>query len=146
MQKKYLKYFKKKFKPEKSFALLGEDILIKSFFNPRYIGNYIDIGNAHPINGNNTFLFYKKGWRGLLIDPLNNIFYKPKRVRKEDLVFNYGIKEINDKRIKSDFFYKKSWPELSSTEINEFKYINDFFKDYMENDIILKKEITILKI
>ena len=33
MKKNNFNYFKNKFKPEKSFSLLGEDILIKSFFS-----------------------------------------------------------------------------------------------------------------
>lgn len=143
MKKTNFKYFKNKFKPIKSFSLLGEDILIKSFFHPNYIGNYIDIGSAHPINGNNTFLFYKKKWRGMLIDPHNDI-YKPKKHRKEDTILNYGIKEIKNKNLKSDFFYKKSWLELSSTQLEEFKNLDSFFKEYSQDDPILKKEIILV--
>lgn len=144
MKKKYLNFLKKKIKPEKSFSILGEDILIKSFFHPNYIGNYIDIGSAHPINGNNTFLFYKKGWNGILIDPLNGEIYKSDKIRKKDLVLNYGIKEIKNKKNKTDIFYKKSWPELASTEFEDFIYLNDFFKEYTGNDEILKKEIILI--
>lgn len=33
-------------------------------------GLYVDIGSGRPIKGSNTFALYKRGWRGLLVDPI----------------------------------------------------------------------------
>ena len=144
MKKNFLKFIKKKLQPEKSFSILGEDILIKSFFNPEYIGNYVDIGCGRPISANNTFLFYKKGWRGLLIDPHNDI-YKTKEKRTEDIVLNSCIKDIKNKEKKAILFYRKKWLELSSIDKKNFDFMNIFFKDHMEEDEeILKKEVNLI--
>ena len=54
-------------------------------------GLYIDVGCNHPVYNNNTYLLYKKGWRGINLDidkksiDLFNIF------RKGDLNLNYAI-------------------------------------------------------
>lgn len=146
MKKIFLNYFKKKFKPQKSYSLLGEDILIKSFFAPSYVGKYIDIGNAHPIFGNNTFLFYKMNWSGLLIDPHNDEIYKPKNKRPRDIVINACIKSINDMGTDEFIFYKKSWPELSSTSESDFIFLNNFFQKYMKKEETYKKKINFLNV
>jgi len=144
MKRNNFNYFKNKFKPEKSFSLLGEDILIKSFFPPKYIGNYIDIGSGHPVFGNNTFLFYKKSWKGVLVDPNNDQFYKAEKNRTSDIILNYGIKTVNNQKNEDSLYYKKSWPEISSTNKEDFYLLKKFFSEYMQNDLILEKRIKLI--
>jgi hypothetical protein len=39
-------------------------------------GVYIDIGSGYPIWYSNTYYFYRRGWSGVLIDPIwRNIKY-----------------------------------------------------------------------
>lgn len=33
-------------------------------------GIYLDIGASHPLKFNNTYLFYRRGWRGYNVDPI----------------------------------------------------------------------------
>jgi FkbM family methyltransferase len=54
-----------------SFSQLGEDRIVASIL--RFIGQaeplrYADIGAAHPVWDNNTYLFYKAGGSGLLVE------------------------------------------------------------------------------
>ena len=61
-------YRPKIFFPKKSYSMLGEDLFVKKFFKNKKKGFYIDVGCYHPIDGNNTYLLYKKGWEGINID------------------------------------------------------------------------------
>jgi FkbM family methyltransferase len=68
-------------RPKKSFSLYGEDVVLKGIFD-RYTFqtgkvidfSYIDIGGWRPISGSNTYLFYKAGSRGTVIEP--NLHFK----------------------------------------------------------------------
>ncbi len=76
-----------------SFAQQGEDLIIKNLFETFNITNpsYVDIGAWDPIINNNTYLFYREGSRGLLIEPNPAFFSKLKSVRPKDTVLNIGI-------------------------------------------------------
>ena len=53
-------FFKKK-----SYSMEGEDLEILRLTNEANNGFYVDVGCYHPIHLNNTFLLYKKNWRGI---------------------------------------------------------------------------------
>jgi FkbM family methyltransferase len=76
-----------------SFAQLGEDLVMEGLFDSFNIKHpsYVDIGAGDPIIGSNTYLFYSKGSRGLLIEPNPELFAKLKSVRPGDTVLNIGI-------------------------------------------------------
>lgn len=65
-----------------SYSFEGEDIVLNNIFEGQKKGFYVDIGANHPSKFSNTYLFYKKGWRGINIDAtpgsmkLFNIFRK----------------------------------------------------------------------
>ena len=46
----------------------GEDKKIIKLFKEDKNGTYLDLGCFHPIRQNNTYLFYKLGWKGINID------------------------------------------------------------------------------
>lgn len=54
------------------FSQSGEDLTIATVVN-RFLkintGFFVDVGSFHPHHGSNTFALYKKGWRGINIDP-----------------------------------------------------------------------------
>src|SRR5437016_3628774 len=52
-----------------SYAHSGEDVIVKLFLNANDKTTYFDIGACWPIYGNNTYLFYTMGGRGVLIEP-----------------------------------------------------------------------------
>tara|TARA_B100000029_G_scaffold40876_1_gene38075 strand:+ start:1507 stop:2202 length:696 start_codon:yes stop_codon:yes gene_type:complete len=101
----YLFYRPKIFFPKRSYSLFGEDIFLNKYFKKKKKGFYIDVGCYHPLSGNNTYLLYKKGWKGmnfdiskLSIDLFN--FY-----RKKDINIWCGIS--NKKGSKKIFYRKK---------------------------------------
>lgn len=56
-------------KPKTSYSQFAEDLIIQFELNNQQSEPiYVDIGCHNPRRGSNTYLLYKKGWRGLLVD------------------------------------------------------------------------------
>ena len=78
-RKLYLTRHKKSF-----YGQEAEDIALKRIVPRGVNGFYVDVGCFHPIKYNNTYFFYKQGWRGINID-IDPIKIKGFNwVRKED--------------------------------------------------------------
>lgn len=77
-----------------SYAQFGEDILIDYFFQ-HYLKKsnptYLDIGTNHPINGNNTYLFYSRGCFGVCIEPDPVLYKEILSKRAKGIVLNAGV-------------------------------------------------------
>jgi hypothetical protein len=55
-----------------SFAMEGEDIILRSLLRKRIDqGTYFDIGSSEPVKNSNTYLLYRRGWRGVAVDGRN---------------------------------------------------------------------------
>ena len=83
-------------KREQKFALLsysqeGEDLILQRNFGDKKIGFYIDVGAHHPKRFSNTYLFYKKGWRGINIDAMPGSMIAFKAERSEDTNLEMGV-------------------------------------------------------
>jgi FkbM family methyltransferase len=52
-----------------SYSQTGEDSLISQYFEDESF-TYVDIGAGEPVYGSNTYCFYRRGMRGILVDPL----------------------------------------------------------------------------
>ena len=62
-------YVLRKYRSRKvSYSLTSIDLLISHIFKKFNNGFFIDVGCNHPVYNNNTYLLYKKGWRGINID------------------------------------------------------------------------------
>jgi len=51
-----------------TYAQFGEDRFLLEHFKNRSNGTYVDVGAYHPRQFSNTYLLYKKGWRGVNVD------------------------------------------------------------------------------
>ena len=49
------------------YSQFGEDIIISKLLK-KSKGVYVDVGAHHPKRYSNTYLLYKRGWRGVNID------------------------------------------------------------------------------
>jgi FkbM family methyltransferase len=97
-----------------SYSQCGEDLFLKTFFgkNQRK-GFFVDVGCNNPIQKNNTFKLYLKGWRGINIDGNPNLIKKFRSIRKKDLSLN----EIISSEQKEVVFYQDDRNhELSSMD------------------------------
>jgi FkbM family methyltransferase len=76
-----------------SYAQAGEDVIVN--FTLDYLGikdvKYLDIGAYHPVSINNTYYFYRKGFRGVLVEPNVTMCEELRRVRPEDTTLTAGI-------------------------------------------------------
>lgn len=76
----------------KSYSQEGEDIFLNKIFAAQSVGFYVDVGAYHPIHYSNTFLFYKRGWRGINIDPTpgSKLLFDRQRPRDLNLEMDIG--------------------------------------------------------
>lgn len=86
-------YFYRKFKT--SFSKSGEDIQLWQLLKNKRNGTYVDVGGHHPIFGNNSYFFYLRGWRGIVVEP--NPIFKPiyKKFRPNDYLVSEGVAEFD---------------------------------------------------
>lgn len=74
-----------------SYAQEGEDLVLARYFGEQQHGFYVDVGAHHPFRFSNTYLFYKRGWRGLNIDPRPDSKALFDRWRSRDINLQVGI-------------------------------------------------------
>ena len=107
--------------------MFGEDLFIKNYYRNKKKGFYVDVGAYHPLEGSNTHLLYKKGWRGINLD-IN--YYSIKLfnfLRKNDLNIHSGIANKKSKLI---MYYRKEINMLNTLdkEIAKIHFRNGFNK------------------
>ena len=74
-----------------SFSQFGEDRILDEHFRGVENGFYIEVGAYHPFCFSNSYLFYRKGWRGILVEPNPKSARLLKRWRKGDLVLETAV-------------------------------------------------------
>lgn len=87
------------------FSQTGEDVLVKAWLSESN-GVYIDVGCGKPVTGSNTYSLYRKGWRGICIDPIERNSKLFKRIRKRD-TFILGLIGLEDQEL--DFWEFESY-------------------------------------
>lgn len=75
----------------RSWSQEGEDRVLERIFEGRPLGFYIDIGAHHPMRFSNTYLFYKKGWRGINIDAMPGSMDAFRKSRPRDTNIELGV-------------------------------------------------------
>ena len=94
-------------------------MVLRSFFEGQknYKGFFVDVGAHHPYRYSNTLYFYKKGWRGINIEPTPGAISAFNIFRKRDINLNIGISDKSDKLL----FYCFNEPALNgfSKELSE---------------------------
>ena len=53
----------------RSYSQEGEDMILRRIFGDKRLGFYVDVGAHDPRRFSNTYYFYKRGWRGINIEP-----------------------------------------------------------------------------
>jgi len=84
-----------------SWSQEGEDLILNRIFGAQRSGFYVDVGAHHPKRFSNTFLFYKRGWRGINIDATPGSMNAFNKTRPRDINLELGIGE---KQGKLDYF------------------------------------------
>ena len=109
LQNIYLKnrFFLKK----KSYSMEGEDLEILNFTKDIAKGFYVDAGCYHPLQMSNTYLLYKKKWRGINIELSEFSIDLFNFVRPDDTNINLAI---SNKNSEITFYHQKSLSQLST--------------------------------
>jgi FkbM family methyltransferase len=141
-----------------SYSQFGEDKIIACLLNILDVSNpvYLDIGANEPKYESNTYLFYRKGCKGVLVEPNPKLCKKLMRYRRRDTILNAGIginqeKEgtfylfTNKYNILSSFSEKSAyhWENIGMKGVGKIKTektikipmisINQVFDDYFKN-------------
>jgi FkbM family methyltransferase len=67
-----------------SYAQNMEDYHLDLLFADQADGTYVDVGGGHPVADNVSFWFYLKGWRGLVVEPQDELADIYQGVRPRD--------------------------------------------------------------
>lgn len=86
------------FKAERTYSQAGEDKLLTFLFNSygKKKITYLDVGTNHPKMGNNTYLFYRNGSRGVCVEPNPKLCKLIRKARPRDQCLNIGLSDGAD--------------------------------------------------
>lgn len=70
---------------QRSYSQYGEDVIMLSMMGTGP-GKYVDIGAGQPIRGSNTYAFYRRGWSGVLIEPVPRNVSDLRLLRRRDII------------------------------------------------------------
>jgi FkbM family methyltransferase len=73
-----------------TYAQEGEDIIAQALL-PEASGFYVEVGAFHPVSISNTYLFYRKGWRGIVVDPVPEVIQHFRRRRPDDVLVECAV-------------------------------------------------------
>ncbi len=104
----------------------GEDTLADFLLRARIgtrVGCYVDVGANHPIHNSNTYWFYRRGWRGVCIDPTPGFAAAHARSRPRDVFVESGVgvedsSNFTHSRSLNTTRFPKTWPHAIATEAN----------------------------
>ena len=134
----------------------GEDLVLLKNINNKSNNFYVDVGCYHPLHLSNTYLLYKKGWRGINIDVSKYSIDLFNYMRPDDMNIEAAIsnnqnyikvyyqkklsqltttkKEISQKRMQGHIKEKNIKAETLNSIINNSKYKNQRI-DFLNIDI-----------
>ena len=128
----------------------GIDMMAEDFFKKKNKGFFVDVGCHQPFLNNNTYLLYKKGWRGINIDldfgsiDMFNFF------RKEDTNIQAAVSNSSEEKNLYFFHNKSAINTLSIKEGSKAaevkKVITSTLNKIIENSIYKNREIDFLSI
>jgi FkbM family methyltransferase len=108
-----------------SYSQAGEDAVIRFLFADRRIQriSYLDVGTNRPISGNNTYLFYRNGCRGVCVEADKTLIPTIVKARPHDKVINAGVADGDEGE--ADFY------------IIDFMGLNTFDKEEADRVVAL---------
>ncbi len=101
-----------------SYSQSGEDVIISNLFESMDIKkiSYLNIGVCCPDFSDNTYLFYKRGSRGVCIEANPLLIENIKSIRGEDKIINIGV---GNKSVNNAEFFMFDDPNLNTFDQDE---------------------------
>tara|TARA_Y100000996_G_scaffold118280_1_gene88184 strand:+ start:304 stop:1008 length:705 start_codon:yes stop_codon:yes gene_type:complete len=107
---------------KKSYSISNVDLIIDRMFSKIEKGVFIDLGCNHPIKFNNTYLLYKRGWRGINIDLDQKSIEEFNKIREKDYNVQSLVSSKSNKE--KDIFYYHSRSAINTVSEELIKYRN----------------------
>ena len=138
----------------KTYAMEGEDLEIVKILKNIENGFYVDAGGFHPLDRNNTYLLYKKKWRGINIDLSEFSIDLFNFIRPDDININVAVTSEDGE---VNYYYIKKLSQLSTIKkdiaikgmhgkIKEKKIISKKLTSIIDNTKYKNKKIDFLNI
>ena len=142
---------------KKSYSISNVDLIINRMFSKINNGVYIDIGCNHPIKFNNTYLLYKRGWKGINLDLDEKSISEFNILRPKD----HNLKALisTEENIEKEIFFyhdrsaintvSKNLISHRKTKIEEIKIIREkttTINRIIENSPFQDKKINLMSI
>jgi FkbM family methyltransferase len=126
-------------KPEgrQSYSQMGEDLVVYDLLHSWMKldkPSYIDIGAADPVSGSNTYLLYKAGCHGVLVEPNPTFVEKLRLVRPRDVVVGVGVGV--DDATEADYYVFRGRPMLNTFSPEEVAMRRQQSKDYVVEKVV----------
>lgn len=123
------------YQPKKSYSQTGEDLLVRNILANLNITkpSYLDIGAYHPVFISNTYLFYKLGGRGVLVEPDKKRLKLFSRKRPGDIFINAGVGS-HDETV--DYYQLDALSTFSALEKEQMETKGYRFADSIKMKII----------
>ncbi len=77
--------------PAQSYSQWGEDRLVWEHFGRRDFGTFLEAGALHPSNLSQTYFLEKKGWHGVLVEPVTDLAAEFMRLRPRSKLFHLAL-------------------------------------------------------
>jgi FkbM family methyltransferase len=117
----YLSIYKRKLKYRKnSYSFNGVDLIINYLFKGKKNGFYLDVGAQHPVSNNNTYLLFKRGWKGINIDLDKKNIDLFQTVRPGDINLNVALSD-SEKEANLYFYHDSSPINTLSEKVSNFQ-------------------------
>ena len=111
-----------------SYAQNYEDVMLWRAFGSLKSGFYIDVGAHNPINDSVTYAFYKMGWHGINIEPMEQEYDLLTQQRPNDVNLKLGV---GDTKSLMDFY------EVLDTGLSTFD--SHYGQKYIESGRLVNK-------
>ena len=122
-----------------TYAMEGEDLEVVKILKNIENGFYVDAGGFHPLDRNNTYLLYKKKWRGINIDLSEFSIDLFNFIRPDDININVAVTNEDGE---VNYYYMKKLSQLST--IKKDIAIKGMHGNIKEKKIISKKLTSII--
>lgn len=106
---------------EKFYSTFGEDRILSCYL-PELTGEYIDVGSGNPRNGSNTYLFYRRGWAGITIDPIKTVWELQKKKRPKDTQIIACISNSPEKQVE---FHEYTADDFSTDSADRVQFLSN---------------------
>lgn len=106
--------------PNLCYGQDGEDLILNRLLDGQALGFYVDVGAHHPVRFSNTYLFYRRGWRGINIDAMPGSMREFESIRPRDINIECGVAGSAGKLT----YHRFNEPALNTFDLAEAQHKN----------------------